>query len=195
MKIISIDIGYHNLGLVKATINEKYEITVKEVFIIDLPKLSHRKVHRFECTLNHTSELADLMAHFIQEYGSLLEEADKIFIERQPPTGLTNIETLLLYLYRNKTELVSPNAMHKHFMIGHLDYERRKERTVEISNNFLEEFEHYKEMTRKHDIADAVCIIIFKNASDKEKYRLNNLQKGLPFEKFIYNGNNNLSKT
>ena len=195
MKIISIDVGYHNLGLVKAHIDETYEITVHEVFLVDLQKLPHRRVNRSECKLEHTNELADLMAHFIQEYGYLLDEAEKIFIERQPPTGLTNIETLLLYLYREKTELVSPNSMHKHFMIGHLEYEKRKERTIELSNKFLEHFQIYKEMNRKHDIADAVCMIIFKNSYDKERYRLKNLQKGLPFSNFIYNGNNTFPKT
>ena len=195
MKIISIDIGYHNLGLVKAYIDETYEISIQDIFLIDLPKLPHRHVHRLDCKLFHTNELADLMAHFIQEYGHLLQEADKIYIERQPPTGLTNIETLLLFLYREKTELVSPNSMHKHFMIGHLEYEKRKERTIELSNNLLEHFENYKDMARKHDIADAVCMIIFKNSLKKENYRLSNIQKGIPFEEFIYNGNYNFSKT
>lgn len=195
MKIISIDIGYHNLGLVKAYIDETCEINIQDIFLIDLPKLPHRHVHRLDCKLFHTNELADLMAHFIQEYGYLLQEADKIYIERQPPTGLTNIETLLLFLYREKTELVSPNSMHKHFMIGHLEYEKRKERTIELSNKLLEHFENYKDMTRKHDIADAVCMIIFKNSLKKENYRLSNIQKGIPFEEFIYNGNYNFSKT
>ena len=195
MKIISIDVGYHNLGLVKAVIDETYEITVEDIFLIDLQKLPHRHIHRSDCKLYHTNELADLMAHFIQEYGHLLYEADKIFIERQPPTGLTNIETLLLFLYRKKTELVSPNSMHKHFMIGHLEYEKRKERTIELSNKFLEHIESYKKLERKHDIADAVCMIIFKNSSNKEKYRLSNIQKGLPFSDFIYNGEYNIPET
>jgi hypothetical protein len=192
MKITSIDVGYHNLGLVKAFIDDTYEITVEQIFTVDLPKLPHRQIKRQDCQLNHTSELADLMAHFIQEFGHLLDEADKILIERQPPTGLTSIETLLFYLYRNKTELISPNSMHKHFMIGQLEYEKRKERTVEFSSQLLENFEFYKELERKHDIADAVCMIIFYNSTNKEKYRLEHIDKSISFDQFRYNGRHNI---
>jgi hypothetical protein len=187
MIVISIDIGYHNLGLVKSQIDDvTFEIKIKEIFKIDLKSLPHRKVNRWDCKLEHTNEVADLVAHFIQEYGDYLEEADKILIERQPPTGLTQIETLLLYLYRHKTELISPNSMHAHFKINCLEYETRKERTIEFSESFLESFEEYQELSRKHDIADAVCMIIFRFARDKEKYRLSQVDKSLPFSHFIY---------
>ena len=187
MIVISIDIGYHNLGLVKSQIDDvTFEIKIKEIFKIDLKSLPHRKVNRWDCKLEHTNEVADLVAHFIQEYGDYLEEADKILIERQPPTGLNQIETLLLYLYRHKTELISPNSMHAHFKINCLEYETRKERTIEFSESFLESFEEYQELSRKHDIADAVCMIIFRFARDKEKYRLSQVDKSLPFSHFIY---------
>ena len=194
-RVVSIDIGYHNLGLVQATIDESYNIKIDDFFAVDLPKLPHRRVKRTECKIPHTNELADLMAHFIQEFGYILDNADRILIERQPPMGLTNVETLLLYLYRDKTELISPNSMHKHFMIGCFDYEKRKLRTIELSYNLLEHFEKYNILERKHDIADAVCMIIFINSPDKEKHRLSNIEKGLPFNQFIYHGSNSLQKT
>ena len=100
--------------------------------------------------------------------------------------GLTQIETLLLFLYRDKTELVSPNSMHKHFGINFLDYELRKKKTIEISESLLENIEDYQQLSRKHDIADAVCMIIFKFARDKEKFRLSKIDKSLPFSNFIY---------
>ena len=186
MIVVSIDVGYHNLGLVRALVdNENFEIKILNIFKIDLTKLPHKKINRWDCKLEHTNEVADLMAHFIQEFKDILEEADKILIERQPPTGLTQIETLLLYLYRNKTELISPNSMHKHFGINYLEYESRKVRTIQISESFLENFEEYQELSRKHDIADAMCMIIFKFAKDKEKYRLSQLDRTLPFSHFI----------
>lgn len=186
MIVVSIDVGYHNLGLVRALVdNENFEIKVLNIFKIDLTKLPHKKINRWDCKLEHTNEVADLMAHFIQEFKDILEEADKILIERQPPTGLTQIETLLLYLYRNKTELISPNSMHKHFGINYLEYESRKVRTIQISESFLEIFEEYQELYRKHDIADAMCMIIFRFAKHKEKYRLSQLDRTLPFSHFI----------
>ena len=186
MIVVSIDVGYHNLGIVRALVdNENFEIKVLNTFKIDLTNLPHKKINRWDCKLEHTNEVADLMAHFIQEFKDILEEADKLLIERQPPTGLTQIETLLLYLYRSKAELISPNSMHAHFKINCLEYETRKVRTIEISESFLESFEEYQELSRKHDIADAMCMIIFRFSRLKEKYRLSQIDKSLPFSHFI----------
>ena len=186
MNVVSIDVGYHNMGIVTAFIDDEYEITVKDVYKINLTCIRHHKVQPHECKIPHTNEVVDLFAHFIQEYGHILENADKILVERQPPTGLTNIEALILYQYRQKTHLISPNAMHSHFMIGHLDYERRKVKTIEIAEKFLESFEKYQSLSRKHDISDAMCMILFDNHYKKEKYRLSKVDRTLPFEKFKY---------
>ena len=187
MIVVSIDIGYHNLGLVKSYVDEKsFEIKIVEIFKINLSTLPHKKIKRVDCKLYHTSEIVDLVAHFIQEYDDYFQEADKILIERQPPMGLANMEALIMYSFREKAELISPNAMHKHFHINFLDYEKRKERTIEFAESFLENFENYQELSRKHDIADAVCMIIFRFAKDKEKFRLSQVDRSLPFDRFIY---------
>ena len=188
MIVVSIDIGYHNLGLVKSFVDEQtFEIKILEIFKVNLTNIPHKKVSRWDCMLYHSNEVSDLFAHFIQEYGDHLKEADKILIERQPPTGLTNIEALFMFLYRHKVELVSPNAMHKHFGINYLEYEQRKEKTIEISKSFLEEFEDYQKLSRKHDIADAVCMIIFRFAKDKKNYKLKNINRnGISFDSFVY---------
>lgn len=172
--------------MVKSFVDDtSFGMEIKEVFKIDLTKISHKRVKRSDCKLHHTSEVADYFSHFVQEYGHHLEEADKILIERQPPGGLTNVEALILFTFRDKVELVSPNSMHKHFQINYLNYEKRKEKTIQISNNFLENFDEYEKLSRKHDIADAVCMLIFRFHKDKEKYRLSQVQKGLPFDSFI----------
>lgn len=183
MIIISIDVGYHNMALVKLRADHDHVLHTEEVHVIDLTNLPHRKVCRIECTIPHTSEVADLMAHFIQEYGDLLDQADKILVERQPPTGLTQIETLLLYLYRSKTHLVSPNSMHKHFHIGHYEYDRRKEETVKIAKTFLEGFDN---LGRVHDASDAVCLALYHTHKDRERVRIEKIDRTLPFYKYRY---------
>ena len=78
MIVVSIDIGYRNLGLVKSSVNDKtFEIKVLEVFKIDLRKLPHKKIKRCDCKLHHTLEVCDLVTHFIQEYEDYFNEADK----------------------------------------------------------------------------------------------------------------------
>jgi hypothetical protein len=61
-------------------------------------------------------------------------------------------------MFKDKVVLVSPVSMHTHFGMRHLNYEQRKERTVEIATKYLKEDIPYD---RKHDIADALCMIIY----------------------------------
>lgn len=86
--------------------------------------------------------------------------ADKILIERQPPSGFTNIEILLHYMFKDKVILISPVSMHTHFGMRHLNYDQRKERTITIANKYLETEIPFE---RKHDIADALCMIVYFN--------------------------------
>jgi len=176
------------MALVVTETDEDFEFTVKSADLIDITKIPHKRVCTKSCKIPHTREVADMMAHFIQEYGHILERADTILVERQPPTGLTQIETLLLYLYRSKTILISPNAMHSHLGINHYEYDRRKVYTVDIADKYLCTFETYSETPRKHDLADAVCFVIFYLHPMKEKARLSKLDRTLPFHTYKYEG-------
>jgi hypothetical protein len=65
-------------------------------------------------------------------------------------------------MFKEKVTLVSPVSMHVHFGMRHLNYDERKERTVcisekYISSNMMDQYE------RKHDIADALCMIVYDN--------------------------------
>ena len=188
MIIIGIDVGYHNMALVVSETDEDFNVTVHSAHLVDITKIPHHRVRMRDCTIPHTHELADLMAHFIQEYGYILDSADRILIERQPPTGLTQIETLLMYLYREKTILVSPNAMHSHFNINHYEYDRRKDCTIALAEPYLSDFPTFSEATRRHDLADAMCFILFHIHPMKEKARLRNLDRTLPFHMYKYEG-------
>jgi hypothetical protein len=77
-------------------------------------------------------------------------------------------------MFKEKVILVSPVSMHVHFGMRHLEYEERKERTVAIAEKYIEGGIPYE---RKHDIADALCMIVFDNFRscvhffDKFKYK------------------------
>lgn len=174
MIIVSVDIGYINMGFVKCQVDENWEITILKTQRINLKKLPHKNVSRCECKLHHTFETVDLMEHFFQEYNHDFEDADKVLIERQPPTGFNNIESLIFSRWRNKSVLISPTSMHKHFDISKFDYDRRKELTVDIASEYIEIDEE-----RKHDIADAICMIVFYIYPMKIKHQS-------PFEHFRF---------
>lgn len=161
MIIIGIDIGYYNLGIVKVRVEEGVP-TVLMARKVDMTQYTHTRVPQCECRLHHSREMADYVLHFIQEYSDHLDDADRILVERQPPGGFGAIETLIVATFREKVDVISPNSMHKHFGIGHLDYEHRKQKTEKIAGEYLEHLDSYNRLIRKHDVADAMCMVLYR---------------------------------
>ena len=150
MKVLAIDIGYHNMGLVLADIGKGKKVDVEFI----------KKVSLEDYKYIYSNEIVDLVPLFVDGHKFIFDAAERILIERQPPGGLTNIEALLHYMFRDKVVMVSPVSMHSHFGMRHLNYEQRKERTVEIATKELGEEIPYE---RKHDIADAMCMLLYYN--------------------------------
>ena len=204
--VLSIDIGIRHLAFSLVTIDEEYNLlNIVGIDMIDITTFPHHNLE--SCTLHHQKTFSDWMAHIFEYYRIVFESVDKILVERQPPMGLVVIEQFIFDKYREKTSLVSPNSMHKHFNIGSLDYEMRKvevERIFEYhikDNDILKE---YKNFDRQHDIADAFCISKFwldvqhkKYLKQKEKDRIKNIQMTFRnsnltmdnwFNQFLYRG-------
>ena len=95
--------------------------------------------------------------------------------------GLKDIEALLMSAFRNKTILISPNSMHKHFHISHYDYEQRKEKTVGVATEYIGHIYDFQTVERKHDIADAVCLVLFYI-----KTKIPSIIKRLPLDDYRY---------
>ena len=112
MKILAIDIGYHNMGIVLAESDTGPKIEVEYVKKVNLEDYKYIK----------TNDMVDLVPLFVDDHRDIFNAADKILIERQPPGGFTNIEILLHYMFRDKVSLISPVSMHTHFGMRHLDY-------------------------------------------------------------------------
>src|SRR5210317_1573450 len=152
MKVLSIDIGYHNMGIVLAECPLKGDgVTVDFVKRVSLEDYKYNAP---------TNEIADLVPLFVEDHQHIFDAAERILIERQPPGGFTNIQTLLHYMFRDRVVLVSPVSMHTHFGMRHLDYEQRKERVESIAERHVVGGIPYD---RKHDIADAICMLLYYN--------------------------------
>jgi len=150
MKVLAIDIGYHNMGLVLAESEAGPKIEVEYV----------KKVSLADYKYIHSNDFVDLIPLFVEDHRSIFDAAEKILIERQPPGGFQNIEILLHYMFKEKVSLISPVSMHTHFGMRHLNYDERKERTVSIAEKYIEGDIPYE---RKHDIADVLCMIVYYN--------------------------------
>lgn len=160
MRIISIDIGILNLGIVFATLCAD-RIHVSRAERHDITRHIHRRVHGLECKLHHTLHPVDYVSHLVQEYDDEFRQADTILLERQPPQGLKDVEALLYHYFRDKAVLIDPRSMHRHFGIGKLSYDQRKERNEHLASFWLDGQVGWDNQERKHDMADALCMILY----------------------------------
>lgn len=155
-RLVSIDVGYSSLGLVVARV-QGINVTVDLAEKVDLRSVPCC----LGCTLPHSGNVVDRMAHFTAYYHQHLHDADLILIERQPITGITDVQALLYDKYRDKTELVSPVSLHKHFGLPKCAYNLRKEMVVDMATPFLAHLDSFTCLQRQHDVSDALVMILF----------------------------------
>ena len=105
MKVLAIDIGFHNMGLVSAEFEDSPKIDVKYMKKVSLEDYKYLR----------SNDFVDLVPLFVEDHQDIFDSADKILIERQPPGGFTNIEILLNYMFKDKVTLISPVSIHMHF--------------------------------------------------------------------------------
>ena len=173
-RIVSIDIGIIHMGVVSAQILTGPDCPhrIKTVDSCDLVNIKDLccECNVLGCTLGHNrADTLDCIDHFIQKYKILLDAANIILIEQQPPTGLQQIQELIRREYKSKVKLISPRSMHCWMNISHLEYEDRKERTEAMARPYLKHMTAWSYYERKHDMADALCFILFYLYKNEEK--------------------------
>ena len=204
MKVLSIDVGIINLGYVFAEISFSNNITINkyslrqyyldEEFLIEvldcnrvnITNMKHSIMKFCDCKLHHDYCIPDYLDHFIQEHSEMFDTSELIIIERQPPMGVTNVQDLLFTKYRNKVMLMNPGRIIKYFMMSR-DYSKRKMESEKIASKYLCSFSNFYNNIRKHDISDAMLMLIYYY-STKNKELFNNSRKKvvLDFEQFRF---------
>ncbi len=180
IRFVGIDVGISNIALVCATVQEQWfydrsgHCNIRDVLRatyaerVNMKDFIHRRITLSKCTLYHEKTASDRVDHFIQEFEDAFRKADEILVERQPITGLTDVEQLLFRAFRDKVKLIHPCSMHRHFGISNLDYEGRKDKTVSMTAPYLGHMKEFLREDRQHDMADALCLIMFHCHKRKE---------------------------
>lgn len=165
MIVASIDVGIVNLAVVIVELDDFTRDISRICYLanVDSTVFEHGSISLSACTLGHAKTTADRVTHFVQERQHMFDACAHVLIERQPLVGHTDVEQVLFLLFRQKAQLVSPNAMHKFFNISRYSYESRKVKTVMLADQYLpvKDFPLYHNLARKHDIADALCLLMF----------------------------------
>ena len=201
MNILSIDIGILNLGYVYSTLridsqNDNHRNKLKNNQVstesfeiiscdrVDITLFKHSRVPFCDCKLHHDYCIPDYLDHFIQEHSDMFENSDVILIERQPPVGITNVQDLIFSRFRDKVILISPNKIHKYFNMSK-DYSKRKEESEKIAEKHLNKFVKYNNNIRKHDISDAMLMLIWYHSIEYSNKQVKPTS-GVDFEQFRF---------
>lgn len=150
--IVALDPAILNLGLVSVVVDDNHAIMQVPIATrVDLTTLAAKGSH-----------VVDRVLAFKDKWGHVLDGADIILAERQPPGGGGECVGALLYcLYRDKTILISPAKLHKHFALPAKDYEGRKIKVVQLASKYLDGNCGFETQERKHDICDALSQVMY----------------------------------
>jgi hypothetical protein len=175
MKILSIDIGLFHLAMVAADLPDGHldrdEVIIdEEIYFCDLIDITREfdYCEQPDCVY-HERIICDYMTHLFRRHKDLFDSADKILIERQPPGGFVAIQEIIMLTYRNKSKLISPTGMLSYFGILHFEYEVRKTHTESIAMDYLSGIKAFMFNERRHDMADAFCMIFYFIKDKKER--------------------------
>jgi len=171
--ILSLDIGAINMAYVFCQLSPievddmdgmTYVPTPLATDRLSIVNCIHNHVSAAECTLHHSSNWCDRVAHFVAELRHILPHSpDIVLIEKQPPLGFVQIEQLLVSTFRDKMVLVNPITVHTWLGLKHGQSTRewRKEVAIKTGGHYLAQFSQYSNDDRKHDMADAMTMILF----------------------------------
>ena len=134
---------------------------------VDIVDLKHVRTPRASCTLPHTKETYDRLAHVVQEYPEFFgDDVDAVVIERQPPGGMQDVQLFFYGLCRDKAVVVCPKSLHKFFdMQG--GYEMRKAQSVVLGQQILDlgcdvhVKDAFDALGRAHDASDAMLLCYY----------------------------------
>ncbi len=150
--ITAIDIGLHNLGIIKCKIVDNI-ITICDFELVDLYKYR-----------NDQPELHMMIDYLVSEYQDMFN-SKYILIERQPPGGLIAIQEVIAFIFKDKVKIISPRSVHSKLGLNYYSYEGRKIKSEKILmdklciQNNTEIINKINSIERKHDISDAYCMI------------------------------------
>lgn len=158
MVYVGVDIGHSNMGVAVCSAHDgPFEVLFLDKYDLNVYKGPlHTRVNAFfDCVLAPLLEF---------------HRGCTVAIEIQPPTGLVNVEYVLLTrLMGQRVERVHPKSLHVFLNMTHLDYEQRKDHVTRLADGFILNpvMRHkFASMIRKHDVADAILFCHFVRSKE-----------------------------
>ena len=171
MEVVAIDPGISHCGMVRRVGDSYVECGTHDL------------------TRYRAKQLADRVRSFVHRHQSILQTADAVVMEIQPPGGGGDVVAQLMYQeLREKVVWVHPCALHKHFQLKGLDYDARKRRSIELATSDLSSLNGWTR-GRQHDMSDAWMMAEMHCSQLKAAEKLDNLRfecKTSGFDRFRF---------
>lgn len=148
MKIVAIDPGTRNLGLV---VYENKKLTHFGCY--DLFDYAKQKKERTDYAL--------LTYNFIKAHPTIFQHMDKILIEVQMQARMKIICNTFRVMYWDKAIKISPLGVKHFFKIGKGNHRKNKKAAINFVEQFLSssQFEKIKKHNKFDDICDCVIMV------------------------------------
>lgn len=169
---VFVDVGIVNLAFAVVLVTDRDEWRVVHVERVDITRLPSFPGEKYP----RSREVSDRMERFFHAYGpTWFDPSDRIYVERQPPTGLGHVEQFVFARYRDKCSLVSPRSMHR--FLGYskdVGYDERKRRNTIVATGIMEKHASPEMLDtwtrwvddeeRVHDISDCLCFAKYETS-------------------------------
>lgn len=173
--VASFDIGIRNLAACFCKVHdETFEIeSVSSIYKFDLYLERCGSMERRKCAAckrtrrGGMDEIDGLFHVLVGPLKDELKRSDIVLVERQPPQGIVTVQAILYERFIDRIRLMSPQKMHAFFGMTGLDYEGRKKRVEVLARELLCQkadtslVARYDALPRKHDVADALCFVLY----------------------------------
>ena len=148
MRIVGIDPGLRNFGY--AIVDNGELVDFDSICIWDMVPKNKRTDYPF-------------IARVLVDNTSIFDQADVIIIERQMQSRMKMIACALRCFFWEKSYMLAPIRVKKHFKISMSDYKKNKKASIQLVPKFFspEQETKFKLHKKKDDIADAVLMAMY----------------------------------
>jgi Holliday junction resolvasome RuvABC endonuclease subunit len=148
MRIVGIDPGLRNFGY--AIVDNGELVEFDSICIWDMVPKNKRKDYAY-------------IARTLVDNTSIFDNCDVVLIERQMQSRMKLIACALRCFFWEKSYMLAPIRVKKHFKISMSDYKKNKKASIQLVPKFFttEQLERFQKHKKKDDIADAVLMAMY----------------------------------